>query len=136
MEQATGRIYLQNALAKMEEKAHEMNIHGVAVASFLNAGETQDWIGDMKVVDTAFNLKEGWNLVAIAWSKAGEVMATQADSGDPEHKPIMGECGFVGGAYDETEGIKLAFAFSGALSEEDLEVAKYGIEVFKQQLKG
>ena len=34
----------------------------------------------------------------------------------------------MGGAFDEYEGYKMAFAFSGALSEEDLEVAKYGIE--------
>ena len=61
-------------------------------------------------------------------------MATEADSGNPEHKKIMGECGFVGGAYDEYNGYKMAFAFSGALSEEDLEVAKYGISLMKQEM--
>jgi catechol 2,3-dioxygenase-like lactoylglutathione lyase family enzyme len=43
----------------------------------------------------------------------------------------VGELGFVGAAYDEFEGCRMAFAFSGALSEEDLEVAKYGIEKMK-----
>ena len=119
------------ALEDMKAKAEEMGIQGVAAASVLNKDETVDWIGEMKVVGTPYKLKEGWNLVAIAWSKCGEVIATQADSGNPDHKKIMGELGFVGGAYDEFEGCKMAFAFSGATSEEDLEVAKYGIAKLK-----
>ncbi|MBP5668090.1 MAG: hypothetical protein J6X32_08080 [Salinivirgaceae bacterium] len=125
------REKLAKALNDMKAKAIEMGIKGVAAASVLNNGETVDWIGEMKVVETPCNLKEGWNLVAIAWSKCGEVIATQADSGNPNHKKIMGELGFMGGAYDELEGCKMAFAFSGASSEEDLVVAKYGIEKMK-----
>ncbi|MCR5804323.1 MAG: hypothetical protein K6G47_08660 [Clostridia bacterium] len=128
------RNLIASVLEDMKNKALDMGIQGVAVASVLNKGEEYDWIGEMKVVETPYNLKEGWNLVAIAWSKCGEVIATEADSGDPKHKPILGECGFVGGAYDEYDGYKLAFAFSGALSEEDLEVAKFGIEKMKALL--
>lgn len=128
------RVMLAKALEEMKEKAVDMGIKGVAAASVLNRGENVDWIGGMKVVDTPFNLNEGWNLVAIAWSKCGEAMATEADSGNPEHNKIMGECGFVGGAFEEYEGYKMSFAFSGALSEEDLEVAKYGIERMKTLL--
>ena len=119
------------ALDDMKAKAIEMGIQGVATASVLNSGETDDWIGEMKVVGTPTNQKEGWNLVAIAWSKCGEVIATGADSGQPGHQKMLGELGFTGGAYDEHEGCKLAFAFSGADSEEDLVVAKYGIEKMK-----
>ena len=118
-------------LDEMKAKAVEMGIEGVATASVLNKGETDDWIGEMKVVGSPCNEKEGWNLVAIAWSKCGEVIATHADSGKPDHQKMMGELGFVGGAYDEYEGCKMAFAFSGADSEEDLVVAKYGIERMK-----
>ena len=125
------REKLVMALEDMKAKAVEMGIQGVATASVLNSGETIDWIGEMKVVGTPYKLEEGWNLVAIAWSKCGEAIATRADSGNPDHKKIVGELGFVGAAYDEFEGIKMAFAFSGALSEEDLEVAKYGIEKMK-----
>ncbi|MBO7425669.1 MAG: hypothetical protein J6U23_08305 [Clostridiales bacterium] len=128
------RNLIASVLEDMKNKALDMGIQGVAVASVLNKGEEYDWIGEMKVVETPYNFKEGWNLVAIAWSKCGEVIATEADSGDPNHKPILGECGFVGGAYDEYDGYKLAFAFSGALSEEDLEVAKFGIEKMKALL--
>ena len=128
------REKLVMALGDMKAKAVEMGIQGVATASVLNKGETDDWIGEMKVVGTPCNQEEGWNLVAIAWSKCGEVIATGADSGDPDHKKIMGELGFVGGAYDEFEGCKMAFAFSGATSEEDLVVAKYGIEKMKGYL--
>lgn len=119
------------SLEDMKAKAEEMGIQGVAVASVLNKDETVDWIGEMKVVGTPYNLRGGLNLVAIAWSKCGEVIATQADSGNPDHKKMMGELGFVGGAYDEFEGCKMAFAFSGAKSEEDLEVAKHGIAKMK-----
>ncbi|MBQ1905613.1 MAG: VOC family protein [Bacteroidales bacterium] len=128
-EQLKGLI--SKALDDMKAKAEEMGIQGVATASVLNKGEEVDWIGEMKVVGTPYKMKEGWNLVAIAWSKCGEVIATQADSGNPDHKKIMGELGFVGGAYDEFQGCKMAFAFSGATSEEDLEVAKYGISKMK-----
>ncbi|MBO7111484.1 MAG: VOC family protein [Bacteroidaceae bacterium] len=119
------------ALEDMKAKAMEMGIQGVATASILNSGESVDWIGEMKVVGMPYKLEEGWNLVAIAWSKCGEAIATKADSGNPDHKKIVGELGFVGAAYDEFEGCQMAFAFSGALSEEDLEVAKYGIEKMK-----
>ena len=119
------------ALGDMKAKAIEMGIEGVATASVLNKGETVDWIGEMKVVGMAYNQEKGHNLVAIAWSKCGEVIATGADSGKPEHQKMMGELGFVGGAYDEYEGCKMAFAFSGALSEEDLVVARHGIEKLK-----
>ena len=125
------RDKLVMVLDEMKAKAVEMGIEGVATASVLNKGETDDWIGEMKVVGTPCNEKEGWNLVAIAWSKCGEVIATHADSGAPDHQKMMGELGFVGGAYDEYEGCKMAFAFSGADSEEDLVVAKYGIERMK-----
>ncbi|MCR5590944.1 MAG: hypothetical protein K6F73_05370 [Lachnospiraceae bacterium] len=129
------RSSIVTVLEDMEKKAREMHIKGVAVAAVLNKGGSVDWIGEMKVVDTPFNFKEGWNLVAIAWSKCAEAMATEADSGNPDHKTIVGECGFVGGAYEEYEGYKMSFAFSGALSEEDLEVAKYGIEKMKQAMQ-
>ena len=123
-------------LDDMKAKAIEMGIQGVATASVLNNGETDDWIGEMKVVGTPTNEKEGWNLVAIAWSKCGEVIATRADSGNPDHQKMLGELGFMGGAYDEYEGFKMAFAFSGADSEEDLIVAKYGIEKMKGYISG
>ncbi len=125
------REKLALALEDMKAKAIEMGIEGVATASVLNSNDTVDWIGEMKVVGSYCNWKDGYNLVAVAWSKCGEVIATQADSGDPNHKTITGELGYAGGAYDEYEGCKMAFAFSGATSEEDLVVAKYGIEKMK-----
>ncbi len=127
-------VKLALALNDMKAKAIEMGIEGVAAASVLNKGEKDDWIGQMKVVGPPCNVQEGWNLVAIAWSKCGEVIATQADSGDPNHKKILGELNFTGGAYDEYQGIKLAFAFSGATSDEDMVVARHGIEKMKGYL--
>ena len=136
MDKNAARNILVHVLDDMEQKALEMNVQGVGVACFLDKESEVDWIGEMKVVQTPYNLKEGWNLVAIAWSKAGEVIASSANSGNPDRKKIMGELGFVGGAYAECEDYKLAFAFSGATSEEDLEIAEYGIEEFKKRFKG
>ena len=130
------REKLALALEDMKAKAIEMGIEGVATASVLNNGDSVDWIGEMKVVGSYCNWKDGFNLVAVAWSKCGEVIATQADSGDPNHKTITGELGYAGGAYDEYEGCKLAFAFSRATSEEDLVVAKHGIEKMKDYISG
>ncbi len=132
MDKNTARNILVRVLDDMEKKALEMKVQGVGVACFLDSQSEVDWIGEMKVVQTPYNLKEGWNLVAIAWSKAGEVIASRAHSGDPSREKIMGELGFVGGAYKECAGYKLAFAFSGATSEQDLEVAEYGIARFEE----
>lgn len=119
------------ALDDMKAKAIEMGIEGVATASVLNQGDSVDWIGEMRVVGKALDKEGGFNLVAVAWSKCGEVIATGADSGNPDHQTMTGELGYAGGAYDEYKGCKMAFAFSGATSEEDLVVAKYGIERMK-----
>ncbi len=134
MDKNVARNILVTVLDDMEKKALEMKVQGVGVACFLDASISEvDWIGEMKVVETPYNLKEGWNLVAIAWSKAGEVIASAANSGNPDRVKIMGELGFVGGAYEECDGYKLAFAFSGGTSEADLEIAEYGIQKFKEQ---
>ncbi len=60
------REKLVMALDDMKAKAMEMGIEGVATASILNKCETDDWIGEMKVVGTPYKKKEGHNLVAIA----------------------------------------------------------------------
>lgn len=133
MDKTTARNLLVMALDDMEQKALQMKVQGVGVACFLDTAQSDvDWIGEMKVVQTPYNLKEGWNLVAIAWSKAGEVIASNANSGNPDRENLMGELAFVGGAYEKCEGFKLAFAFSGGTSEEDLEIAEYGIHKFKE----
>jgi hypothetical protein len=90
MDKNIARDFLVKALDDMEAKALEMKIQGVGVACFLDKSSEIDWIGEMKVVETPYNLKEGWNLVAIAWSKAGEVIASSANSGNPDRKKNHG----------------------------------------------
>lgn len=130
------REALVAACNEMDKKARKKGMKGVAVAAVLPKETKVDWICEMKVVETTHNVEVpgGWNLVAIAWSKAGEVIASGADSGNPERKCLMGELNFVGGAYDETEDYKFAFAFSGGTSEDDLSVAQYGISCIKPLL--
>ena len=131
MTNAELREKINLALDDMKAKAIEMGIEGVATASVLNQGESVDWIGEMRVVGKALDTEGGYNLVAVAWSKNGEVIATGADSGNPDHKPMTGELNYAGGAYDEYQGFKMAFSFSGATSEDDLVVAKHGIQCLK-----
>lgn len=126
------REKLAIVLGMMQQKAVQMGIHGVAVASFLDTGKTVEWIGEMAVVEMTHNREKGWDLVAVAWSKCGEVIAFEGDSGSPDRERMKGEMGYVGGTYAAYNGCKLAFAFSGALPEQDLEVAKYGIEEMKK----
>lgn len=128
---------LMDASDAMVAKAKSMNMKGVAVASVLSKQSQADWLSEMRVVETTYNIDEsgnGWNLVAIAWSKAGEVMVSGADSGNPERKCMVGELNYTGGAYDESENYKYAFAFSGGISEDDYMVAKHGINHLKTLL--
>ena len=97
------REKLALALEAMKAKAMEMGIEGVAAASVLNSSNTVDWIGEMKVVGKYLDHEGGFNLVAVAWSKCAEVMATLADSGNPNHQVMTGELNYTGGAYDEHE---------------------------------
>lgn len=53
------RDKLVMALDDMKAKAVEMGIEGVATASVLDRDETDDWIGEMKVVGSPCNEKEG-----------------------------------------------------------------------------
>lgn len=131
-EQLRGKLLL--ALEDMKVKAIERGIEGVAAASVQNSGNTVDWIGGMKVIGKYLDMDGGFNLVAVAWSKCAEVMATLADSGNPSHQVMTGELNYTGGAYDEHEGLKMAFAFSGATSEEDYALARYGIEKLKSYI--
>ena len=128
------RELLVKILDEMHEKAVNMKIKGVATGAVMNRDENTDWIGSFKVVDTSCNFAEGWNLIAISWSKCAEAMATKADSGNPDHRKLLGELGFEGGTYEEFEGFKLAFTFSGATSEDDMEVAKFGLDRMKFEL--
>ena len=76
------RKAITETLEEMAKKARSMDMQGVAVASVLPKESDVDWIGEMKVVDTPYNAEggdKGWNLVAIAWSKAGEVIASGAE---------------------------------------------------------
>ena len=73
------REKLALALEDMKAKAIEMGIEGVATASVLNNGDTVDWIGEMKVVGSYCNWKDGYNLVAVAWSKCGKVVYQNDD---------------------------------------------------------
>ena len=81
------------ALDDMKAKAIEMGIEGVATASVLNKGETANWMGEMRVVGKPLDTEGGYNLVAVAWSKCAEVIATGADSGNPNHQTMTGELG-------------------------------------------
>ena len=130
------QLFLKNAdecLVQMEKAAKEKSITGVAVVSFIPGDVTESWISRMKVVGKLADTRS--NLCAIAYSKSSEMAVTLKDSGDSTRKTIDGELGYQGGAIVKVKYGYLLAAFSGATSQQDLEVSKSGLKWFADKFK-
>lgn len=124
---------VEAVLDVMEKSARSINAKGVAVLAWLDDEKTCQWVGRMRVVDAAVaeNPNEkGYNLVAVAWSKAAEMMATKQNSGTTKRDYLYGELGYQGGAIKKVGNGYLVAAFSGATSEEDFKISEEGIKAF------
>lgn len=130
------QLFLKHAdecLVQMENAAKKESITGVAVVSFIPGDVTESWISKMKVVGKLADARS--NLCAIAYSKASEMAVTLKDSGDSTRKNIDGELGYQGGAIIKVKYGYLVAAFSGASSQQDLEVSKSGLKWFADKFK-
>ncbi len=130
------QLFLKHAdecLVQMEKAAEKESITGVAVISFVPGDATESWISKMKVVGKLADARS--NLCAIAYSKSSEMAVTLKDSGESSRKTIDGELGYQGGAIVKVKYGYLLAAFSGATSQQDLEVSKTGLEWFAQKFK-
>jgi len=123
------KIFLAQAdksLALIEQAAQKISIKGVAIVAFIPGEATDSWTSKMKVVGHLTNNKD--NLLGIASAKAAEMAATHQDSGSGVRETYSGELGYKGGLIKKVKSGYLIAAFSGGSSEQDLEVAKIGLD--------
>jgi hypothetical protein len=113
----------EKVLERMTEIAREKGEIGVAVVANLEDKNSVQWITRMKAVDGIISDDGRFNLVAVAYSKAGEMIRTKKDSGSKDGL-INGELGYQGGAIEEHDGGYILAAFSGAASEVDFSISK------------
>lgn len=126
------------ALTAMKARAAELKITGVAVVCNAQGDSVQEWISKMAVVgrmkDVPSGAQKGSNLVAVAYSKAAEMADTLQNSGTTKRTPLTGEFGYQGGLIFRIKSGYVMAVFSGGKSEDDLEVARTGLEVLKGAL--
>ena len=80
----------------------------------------------MKVVGNLTSGKS--NLLGIAYTKASEMADTHRDSGSKIREIYSGELGYQGGLIKKVNSGYLLAVFSGGSGEQDLEVAKIGLD--------
>ncbi|MBA4410162.1 MAG: hypothetical protein Q8S54_06790 [Bacteroidota bacterium] len=123
------KIFVKHAdqcLALIEQAAKKISIKGVAIVAYLPGDVTETWISKMKVVG---NLTSGKaNLLGIAYTKASEMADTHRDSGSKIREIYSGELGYKGGLIKKVNSGYILAVFSGGSGEQDLEVAKIGLD--------
>ncbi len=123
------KIFIKQAdksLALIEEAAYKISIKGVAVVAFIPGDVSESWISKMKVVGNLTT--ESANLLGIAYTKASEMADTHKDSGSGVRKVLSGELGYHGGLIRKVNSGYILAVFSGGSGEQDLEVAKIGLD--------
>ena len=123
------QIFLKHAdacLALIEQEAQKIPMQGVAMVAYIPGDKTQSWTSKMKVVGKLADDKA--NLLAIVYTKAGEMAVTLQDSGDESRKEITGELGYRGGTIVKIDSGYLMAAFSGGPADDDLAVAQKGLD--------
>jgi len=123
------KIFLKRvnqSLALIEQAAQKISIKGVAIVAFIPGDVTESWTSKMKVVGNLTNDKA--NLLGIASTKAAEMADTHLDSGSKIREIYSGELGYKGGLIRKVKSGYILAVFSGGSSEQDLEVAKIGLD--------
>lgn len=123
------KIFFKRAdqcLALIEQAAQKSSIKGVAIVAYIPGDVTTSWISKMKVVGHLTDNKN--NLLGIASTKAAEMADTHLDSGSGIREIYSGELGYKGGLIKKVKSGYILSVFSGGKSEEDLEVAKIGLD--------
>lgn len=113
-------------LTLIEQAAERISIKGVAIVAYIPGDATKSWISKMKVVGHLTSGKS--NLLGIAYTKASEMADTHLDSGSKIREIYSGELGYKGGLIKKVKSGYILAVFSGGSGEQDLEVAKIGLE--------
>ena len=123
------------ALAAMKQRAAELKMTGVAQVAYAEGDVVEGWRSKMLVVgrmkSDPSGQDKGNNFLAIAYSKAGEMADTLADSGTGKRPPLFGEYGYPGGAIARVKSGYLIVSFSGGKGEDDFKVSQAGLAVLR-----
>ena len=131
------RVVSAKTITEMESHARKLGVKGViVVASMDDSGHS--WVSHMKAVDAMKVLDDnpwqheypGYNFIGIAYSKAAEMADTKLNSGSKVRSAYQGEFGFQGGVIEKVPSGYFLTVFSGASSEQDLEIAKVGMNAY------
>ena len=123
------KIFFKQAdhcLELIAQAAQKSSIKGVAIVAFIPGDATESWISKMKVVGNLTHDKA--NLLGIASTKAAEMADTHRDSGSGVREIYSGELGYKGGLIKKVNSGYILAVFSGGSSDQDLEVAKIGLD--------
>jgi len=125
------KIFINNAdevLQMMKQEALRMNIKGAGLVCFIPGDQTQSWISKMIIAGASGN--EGYNFIAIAYSKASEMAETLQNSGSKVRPVKVGEFDYIGGIIKKIDSGYILATFSGASGEDDLAVSQKGLDWF------
>lgn len=120
------------ALSEMEKTANEINIVGVAVVAYVPGDTTTGWVSKMKVVNAIGD--DEANFLAIAYSKASEMVLTHQDSGSKSSPMLRGEFAYKGGVIRKVRSGHILATFSGAHWTLDLQVSESGIDCLQKEM--
>ena len=121
----------------------KLGLTGCAVVAYLEDEKTVDWKGNIQVfgsieIPPVKNQYLGWNLIAMACSKAGETMNTHLPSAQATSiRPLLnGEepVGSQGAAIEKCNKGFVVAAFGGCTSQEDYEISKAGCAAMVKML--
>ncbi|MEO7979251.1 hypothetical protein [Flavobacterium sp.] len=126
-------IHADEALQIMKQEALRMNIKGVGLVSYIPGNETQSWTSKMIVAGATGS--EGYNYIAIAYSKASEMAETLQNSGSKVRPVKVGEFDYIGGTIKKIDSGYLLSTFSGASGEDDLAVAEKAMDWLSTKFK-
>jgi len=124
------------ALQAMKQRAAELGVKGVAVVTASDGDAIQSWQSKMLVVGAMkkgpVGNDPGMNLIAVAYSKAGEMADTLRASGSGVRPPLKGEFGWEGGVIARGKTGYLLAAFSGGSGAEDVKISQAGLAILNE----
>jgi hypothetical protein len=141
IESQSGGIFdglASQAIVAMKLRAEELHIKGVGVVAYVPGDRVESWSSKMVVVGSLKNPPSqkdpGSNLLGIAYAKAAEMADTLKNSGSGVRPPMKGELGWQGGLIQKGKTGYLIASFSGGPAEDDLKVAKAGLDILAAKL--
>ena len=126
------------ALQAMKQRALELNMKGVAMVAASEGDRVQSWTSKMLVVGSLKKAAAAddpeMNVLAVAYSKAAEMVDTLRASGSGVRPPLKGEFGWPGGVIARGKTGFLFAAFSGGAGVDDVKVSQAGLAVLTAKL--